>query len=92
MTPVLWTAPAVADLDNIHSYIARDSEPYADAMAQAIFDAVDRLALAMGRPCLRAVAAGPGAIPLDPTGGLTVRMNVSVMCRFSAGASGRFSM
>lgn len=40
---VVWTDPAVGDLDSIHEYIARDTEVYADAMLQEIFDAVDRL-------------------------------------------------
>lgn len=43
MTMVVWTDPAVGDLDSIHEYIARDTEVYADAMLQEIFDAVDRL-------------------------------------------------
>ena len=40
---VVWTEPAVADLDSIHAYIAHDSEIYADAQIQAIFEAVDQL-------------------------------------------------
>jgi len=43
MTKVVWTEPAVADLDSIHAYIAHDAEIYADAQIQAIFEAVDRL-------------------------------------------------
>jgi addiction module RelE/StbE family toxin len=43
MTMVVWTDPAISDLDCIHEYIARDARVYADAMVQEIFDAVDRL-------------------------------------------------
>ncbi len=43
MTRVVWTEPAVADLDSIHTYIAHDAEIYADAQIQAIFEAADRL-------------------------------------------------
>ena len=43
MSRIVWTAPAVEDLQSIHSYIARDSEFYADAVLQRIFEAVDRL-------------------------------------------------
>jgi len=41
MTTGVWTEPAVADLDSIRSYIAHDSEVYADTQIQAIFEAVD---------------------------------------------------
>lgn len=44
MTRIVWTEPSVSDLDNIHSYIARDAEVYADSVLTEIFDAVDRLA------------------------------------------------
>lgn len=43
MNRVLWTAPAVSDLDSIREYIARDSEVYADSVLSEIFDAVDQL-------------------------------------------------
>ena len=43
MTKIVWTEPAVADLDSIYTYIAHDAEIYADAQIQAIFEAVDRL-------------------------------------------------
>jgi len=29
---IVWTEPAVTDLDAIRTYIARDSETYADAV------------------------------------------------------------
>ncbi|MFA6174360.1 MAG: type II toxin-antitoxin system RelE/ParE family toxin [Kiritimatiellales bacterium] len=43
MNRILWTAPAVSDLDSIREYIARDSEVYADSVLSEIFDAVDQL-------------------------------------------------
>ena len=43
MKNVVWTAPAVDDLESIRDYIARDSEVYANAMLLEIFEAVDRL-------------------------------------------------
>ena len=43
MNRVVWTAPAVSDLDSIREYIARDSEVYADSVLSEIFDAVDQL-------------------------------------------------
>lgn len=45
MTRIVWTDPALSDLDSIHSYIARDAEVYADAVVSEIFDAVEQLAL-----------------------------------------------
>ncbi len=43
MNRILWTAPAVSDLDSIREYIARDSEVYADSVLSEIFDTVDQL-------------------------------------------------
>ena len=43
MTRIVWTEPAVSDLNTIHAYIARDAEVYADGVVLEIFDAVDRL-------------------------------------------------
>lgn len=40
---IVWTDPAVADLDNIHEYISRDSTVYTDSVLSEIFDAVDHL-------------------------------------------------
>ncbi len=40
---IVWSAPAVTDLDAIRTYIARDSETYADAVVLEIFEAADRL-------------------------------------------------
>ena len=44
MTRIVWTEPAVSDLDSIHAYIARDAGAYADAVIFDIFESVDRLA------------------------------------------------
>lgn len=42
MTRLEWTEPAVADLENIQDYIARDSAEYADAV-------IERLILSVGQ-------------------------------------------
>ena len=42
MTRIVWTEPAVSDLDSIHTYISRDSSIYADSVLTEIFDATDR--------------------------------------------------
>jgi toxin ParE1/3/4 len=39
----LWTEPAIEDLRNLHGYIARDSEVYANSFVQRIILAVDKL-------------------------------------------------
>lgn len=43
MIRIVWTEPAISDLDSLYAYIARDSEVYADAVITEIFDSVDRL-------------------------------------------------
>lgn len=43
MSRIVWTDPAVSDLNSIREYISRDSEVYADSVLSEIFDAVDRL-------------------------------------------------
>ncbi len=43
MTRIVWTEPAIVDLNSIHDYIARDAEVYADATVLELFEAVDRL-------------------------------------------------
>lgn len=43
MTRLEWTDPAVADLENIHDYIARDSADYADAVTERLILSVERL-------------------------------------------------
>ena len=40
---IVWTEPAVADLEAIRAYIARDNEVYADAVLLRILESVDRL-------------------------------------------------
>jgi toxin ParE1/3/4 len=44
MTKIVWTEPAVTDLQAIVDYIARDSDVYASAMAERILIALDSLA------------------------------------------------
>ncbi|MCC6999528.1 MAG: type II toxin-antitoxin system RelE/ParE family toxin [Deltaproteobacteria bacterium] len=43
MTRIVWTEPAVADLQAIVDYIGRDSELYASATAERIVAAVGQL-------------------------------------------------
>ncbi len=43
MTRIEWTEPAVADLESIHDYIARDSAKYADAIVERLILSVDQL-------------------------------------------------
>lgn len=38
-----WTDPAVADLENIHDYVARDSPEYAAALTERLILSVDQL-------------------------------------------------
>ena len=40
-----WTDPAIADLENIQDYIARDSGEYAQAMIERIILSAERLHL-----------------------------------------------
>lgn len=40
---IIWTEPAIADLEAIKTYIARDSEIYANAVILEIFEATERL-------------------------------------------------
>lgn len=43
MTRLEWTNPAVADLENIQDYVARDSPEYAAALIERLILSVDRL-------------------------------------------------
>lgn len=43
MTRLEWTDPAVADLENIQDYLARDSVEYAEAVVDRLILSVDRL-------------------------------------------------
>jgi len=40
---LIWSPQAIADIDGIAAYIARDSEFYAAAVAQRLFDAPTKL-------------------------------------------------
>src|SRR6185436_18880091 len=40
---VVWTAPAVDDLRELHAYIARDSDMYASGFVERIIVAAERL-------------------------------------------------
>ena len=42
--PVVWSAEAVADLEAIHAYIARNSPRYASVVAGRVLAAVEQLA------------------------------------------------
>ncbi len=41
---VVWSAPAIQDLRNIHDYISRDSKFYADKVIDEFLDNADKLA------------------------------------------------
>ena len=43
MTRVVWTRPALEDVREIREHIARDSPRYAQAVAERLFAAVERL-------------------------------------------------
>ena len=43
MTRLEWTDPAVADLENIQDYLAKDSVEYADAVVERLILSVERL-------------------------------------------------
>lgn len=40
---ILWTEPAIEDLRNLYSYIAKDSEVYASSFVERIILAVEKL-------------------------------------------------
>ena len=40
---LIWTEPAVLDLERIKDYISRDSEYYALALIEKIFESVEKL-------------------------------------------------
>lgn len=44
MTKVIWSNTAVSDLKNIYDYIALDSEIYAQALIDDIFNAIEQIA------------------------------------------------
>jgi toxin ParE1/3/4 len=41
---IFWTEPAIEDLRNLHSYIAKDSEVYASSFVERIILAVEQAA------------------------------------------------
>ena len=41
---IVWADPAVEDLRNLHSYIAKDSNEYASSFVEKIILSVDKLA------------------------------------------------
>ena len=44
MTDIVWTDPAVSDLNALRDYISRDSPYYANSFISEIFSSVERLA------------------------------------------------
>jgi toxin ParE1/3/4 len=40
---ILWTEPSIDDLRNIHTYISKDSEIYANSFVERIILAVEKL-------------------------------------------------
>ncbi|MBM4035672.1 MAG: type II toxin-antitoxin system RelE/ParE family toxin [Planctomycetes bacterium] len=44
MSRIVWTDPALKDMEGIRAYIALDSESYANALMLDIVEAVERLA------------------------------------------------
>ena len=42
--PIVWSDPAVADLESAVEFVARDSEAYARSLAQLAVDAAESLA------------------------------------------------
>ena len=68
MTRLVWTRPALEDVREIRAYIARDSPRYAQAVADRLFAAVDRLSEhplsgrvvpELGQPTVREVVDPP---------------------------------
>ena len=45
MTPVVWTVSALADLEAIQTYVARDSARYSEALVDQILGAVEQIEL-----------------------------------------------
>ena len=45
MTPIRWSPEAVADLESIRDFIARDSEHYAQLVVQRLVGAIEQLSL-----------------------------------------------
>ena len=43
MTPIRWTEQAVADLEAIHDYVARDSAKYATLLVERLISSLERV-------------------------------------------------
>ncbi len=43
MATILWTEPAIKDLESIHTFIARDSKYYADAFVANLVQKTESL-------------------------------------------------
>lgn len=43
MARIVWTEPAIKDLESIHAFIARDSKYYADAFVADLIQKTERL-------------------------------------------------
>ncbi len=43
MTAIRWTEPAVADLEAIHDYVARDSAKYATLLVERLIASLERV-------------------------------------------------
>jgi len=54
MGRVVWTDPAIADLEDIMDYIARDSPRYALRVGERIYEAAGKLELGVARWWCRA--------------------------------------
>jgi toxin ParE1/3/4 len=52
MVEVIWTQPALTDLNNIIEYVSKDSKYYASKLTKAIFELTGKLALypTIGKP------------------------------------------
>jgi plasmid stabilization system protein ParE len=48
VTRVLWTPQAIADLEAIQDFIARDSQHYAEVVVDRVLTAVERLRTSHG--------------------------------------------
>jgi toxin ParE1/3/4 len=44
MKPIVWTDLAASDLENLHTYIARDSQQYADRFIDRLITSIEQLA------------------------------------------------
>jgi toxin ParE1/3/4 len=84
-TRIVWSEQAVADLEEIHSYIARNSPRYAALVAGRLVGAVDRLQLdpesgrivpALDDPAVREVIHGAHRLVYELRGGVAEVLTV----------------